>query len=333
MKKIILLGLATLFTLCRIFPLQKKKVVLLCRFPQWGSLGVLGDALEADPRGFRVLRIQNWRKLHTIYHLATAGTIFLNDGFRPLAYFPISKQAKVIQLWHADGALKRWGASAGESFPEAKRYTAVVCASEAIVPHWAEAFGISPARVLPLGSPQIDALRANFAQEKIDGQVVLWAPSFRGDNLAFLPEFDFTKLMQTLPNTTLWVRLHPKMQGHYVLPKGVVDVSDKNLSEIFQHCSRLITDVSSIMVDAAALGLPVVIYAKLDEYSNCDRGFYTNLHAQPPGPIAENFDDLLQLLAQPDNSQAARLNFTKHHAGAADGQSCARIIRTLFSDQ
>jgi|GEM_PF-2284715 len=332
MKKLVLFGLAIFFALCRIFPLQKKKVVLLRRFPQWGSFGVLGDFLEKHTQ-LRVLRIENWRRLSTVYHLATAGTIFLNDGFRPLAYFPVSKKAQVVQLWHADGALKRWGASVGEPFPEAKRYTAVICASDAIVPYWAEAFGVPEDIVLPLGSPRIDHLRecSKQAQAKESAQTVLWAPSFRGDHLMALPEFDFVKFEQCLPNTRLWVRLHPKMQGSYVLPPGVVDVTHENLNEILQHCDCLITDVSSIMVDAAALDLPTVIFAPgFDEYMECDRGFYSDLRALPPGKIAETFEELLRLLDCPDDGARLRNNFAKHHVGTTNGKSCERITEALF---
>jgi len=335
MRKLVLWGLAALFVLCRVFPLNKNKVVLLRRFPQWGSLGVLGDYLAQHTK-LHVLRIAHWRKLSTVYHLATAGTIFLNDGFRPLAYFPISKKVQVIQLWHADGALKRWGASVGEPFAEAKRYTAVVCASQAIVPHWAEAFGVPEELVLPLGSPQADKMLATkkFHVKQSAGQSVLYAPSFRDDDpysMNLLAQFDFEKFRKQFPQTQLYVRLHPKLHGTYTLPGWVTDATNEDLAQLLHGCDCLITDYSSIMVDAAALDFPVILYVHdYENYMKNERGFYVDLRAAPPGPLAETFDELLGLLSQQDNSAQLRQSFVKHHLGELNGSSCENITNALL---
>jgi CDP-ribitol ribitolphosphotransferase len=334
MKKLILIISAIIFTFFRVFPLQKNKIVLLRRFPQWGSIGVLGNALAADPRGFRVLRIERWRRLSTLFHLATAGTIFVNDGFTPLAYFPLSKRARVVQIWHADGALKRWGASVAQPFPEAKRWTHILCASETIRPFWAEAFGVSPERVLPLGSPYADALMQATRPKKAS-QVVLYAPSFRDDDPhseQLLSQFYFAKFKNRLNNAALLVRLHPKIHGKYTLPDWVVDVTNEpDLSEILRRCDCVITDYSSLMLDAAALDIPVFLYTfDYDGYMSCDRGFYVDLREMPPGPITQNFDELLNLLTQPDQNYQLRKTFSAFHLGEIDGHSNKRIIEAFF---
>lgn len=43
--------------------------------------------------------------------LATSKYVFLNDNFFPLAFMNFKKDTKVIQLWHAPGAFKKFGAS------------------------------------------------------------------------------------------------------------------------------------------------------------------------------------------------------------------------------
>ena len=347
MKHIAYFALTALFCLCRILPLQPNKVVLLRRFPQWGSLGVLGEALGQLPR-LRVVRIEHWQRLSTIYHLATAGVIFLNDGFRPLAGFPFSKRAQVIQLWHADGALKRWGGSVGEPFPEARRFTAAICGGESMCAAWAEAFGMPPERVLPLGSPWIDALIAPRDTQALrdafnakhpqckNKRLILYAPSFRENDphsAALLSRFDFTAFQQRFGDEiALLVRLHPKLHGQYTLPPWVVDVTlEPALDNLLRISERLVTDYSSMMTDATALGLPVILYAwDYDDYMSRDRGFYRDLRVLPPGPIVTEFDDLLDLIAKPDDSAPQRAAFARFHLGEPDGKSCERIIQTIF---
>lgn len=322
--------LAVLFVLCRIIPLQPNKVVLLRRFPHWGSLGLLRDYLAMHTK-LRVVPIENWRKLSTIYHLATAGTVFLNDGFSPLAKFPFHKRARVVQLWHADGALKRWGAAAGEPFPESKCYTHVVCACPAIVPHWAAAFGVDETRVLPLGSPTGDALAA--LPRKPEAQTILYAPSFREndtDSQAVLAQFDFARFRKTLPHATLLVRLHPKLHGCYTLPNWVTDATQDDLFELLVRVSCVVTDYSSIMVSAAGADVPVVIYAPdYDDYMAQERGFFADLRELPPGVLVHDFAALLDELAEPRDYAQQRKAFAAHHLGECDGKACARIVQTF----
>ncbi|MCL2194741.1 MAG: CDP-glycerol glycerophosphotransferase family protein [Oscillospiraceae bacterium] len=322
--------LAILFALCRVLPLQRRKVVLLRRFPQWGSLGLVGDYL-AEHTDLRVVRIENWRRLSTIFHLATAGTVLLNDGFSPLAGFRFSKRARVIQLWHADGALKRWGAAAGEPFPEACRYTHVVCATEAIAPHWAAAFGVDESCVLPLGSPTGDALRA---LPRVPEPQVLYAPSFREDDedsAQVLAQFDFKAFRERLPDAKLLVRLHPKLCGRYVLPDWVVDATQDDLFELLARVSCVVTDYSSIMVSAAGADVPVVIFAPdYDAYMASERGFFTDLRALPPGAVVHDFAALLDELAAPGDYAETRRAFVGHHLGACDGGACGRVVAELF---
>ena len=346
MKTLTHLALAAFFLLCRAFPLQPNKVVLLRRFPHWGSLGVLGDALARLPR-LRVVRIERYQRLSTIYHLATAGVIFLNDGFRPLARFRFSRRAQVIQLWHADGALKRWGRSVGDDFPEARRWTSAFCAGASMCAAWAEAFGMPLERIFPLGSPWIDALTAPRDTQALraafntkypqcrDKHLILYAPSFRDNDpnsALLLSRFDFPAFRQRLGgNTALLVRLHPKLHGRYTLPPWVVDVTlEPALDDLLRISDRFITDYSSMMVDAAALGLPVILYAwDYDDYMTRERGFYRDLRALPPGPIVTDFPALLNLLETPDNSAPQRAAFARFHLGEPDGQSCQRIIHHI----
>ncbi|MCL2446219.1 MAG: CDP-glycerol glycerophosphotransferase family protein [Oscillospiraceae bacterium] len=295
MKKL----LAILFALCRVVPLQPKKVVLLRRFPQWGSLGLLGDYLRENT-DLRVVPIEHWRRLSTIYHLATAGTLFLNDGFSPLAKFPFSQKARVVQLWHADGALKRWGAAAGEPFPESHRYTHVICATEAIVSHWAAAFGVAEDKVLPLGSPTGDALMRAQRSDGVLSQV-LYAPSL-GEPVPL-----------DLPN--LHVRHHPKVQPE-----------QESLEDLLCRCCCVITDISSVMVSAAALDIPVILFAP-DEAV-----FFDDIHARAPGAIVHTVDELMDELAAPGDYSRERAAFAAHHLGVCDGGACARIAEELFGE-
>jgi len=349
LKRLACRVLAALFALCRVFPVQKNKAVLLRSFPVWGALEAMEYALRADGR-FRVVKIADWRRPGTLYHLATAGAVFLNNNFNLLAYLPFSKKTRLVQLWHGDGGWKKFGRSADKDAPVLP-YTQVICNCESVRPFWCEAFGLPPARVLPLGSPRLDflarpcdkqALRMKFdvqypqCREK---KLWLYAPTFREnpqENQTLLSHFDFAAFRARFGReAALLVRLHPKMHGLYDLRgTGAVDLTGApDQMDIMRVIDLLITDYCSLCFDAAALDTPVVIYA-FDEarYMSRDRGFYKPLRELPPGPIAGDFSALMERLAAPDSSSAQRAAFRAFHLGEVDGGACGRIIEVLRKD-
>jgi len=339
MRRLVLFAMKIIFTACRVFPVKQHKVVLLKNFPVWGSLGAFGDFLEQQG-GWQTVR-QTPRSPLLLFHLATARAVLLNNNFTPLAALPLSKHTKVVQLWHADGALKQWG---GDENPYP--YDAVICASGHTLPYWAEAFQVPTERVLPLGSPRMDELvrpcNKSTLRTEFDARypackgkrLMLYAPTFRenpAQNAALLSHFDFAKFSENFPDAILLVRLHPKMHGTYQLPAAVIDmIAEPDAAALLRICDCLITDYSSLCVDAAVLDLPVVLY-QFDEadYLANERGFYVPFRTLAPGAIVNTFDELLDSLALPDISKEQRRAFAEFHAGNPDGKSCERILEIL----
>ncbi|MDR2687688.1 MAG: CDP-glycerol glycerophosphotransferase family protein [Oscillospiraceae bacterium] len=346
MKRLAFRALAALFALCRAFPVQKDKAVLLRHFPVWGALEAMEQALRAGGR-FRVIRIADWRRPGTLYHLATAGVVFLNNNFSLLAYLPFSEKTKLVQLWHGDGGWKKWGRSVEPDAPEIP-YTYAVCNCENVRPFWASAFALPPERVLPLGSPRLDMLTRPHdkaaLREKFDARyprckgkkLFLYAPTFRDnpeENLLLLSHFDFAAFRARFgEEAALLVRLHPKMHGLYDLRgTGAIDLTGlPDPADLLRVIDLLVTDYCSLCFDAVALDKPVIIYA-FDEasYMTNDRGFYKPLRELPPGPIANDFPALLEYLAAPDAYAEQRAAFAAFHLGDVDGKSCERIMEAL----
>ena len=97
--------------------------------------------------------------------LATSQYVFLNDNFLPMGKLNFKKEVVITQLWHAEGAFKKFGFDINQ--PEAVRnaeraandkLTYVVCSSEGVRDIYAKAFGISKQQVLNLGAPRCDYL-------------------------------------------------------------------------------------------------------------------------------------------------------------------------------
>lgn len=321
------------------------------------SLGEIEAALK-EQGGCRFLRLSHADlngvgsalRFFTVkaFRLARAKTVFLNDNFMPLGYLDFSKETTVVQLWHAEGAFKRFGLDIDQP-PAVRRrekaanrkLTYVVCSSPDIRSIYAGAFGVAPEQVLPLGSPRADALlkakntadlRAAFDKrypQCAGKKLVLYAPTFREDpawDKTFLDSFDPALLARELgEDHALLVRLHPQVHTARAFP-GAIDVTDHPaVNELTLLCESLITDYSSICMDFALLDKPCFFFAPDLARYEATRSFYFDYRTGVPGPVCETMAELTEAVKRPDDPTLRRA-FCKRNLASVDGGSCARIL-------
>ena len=111
----------------------------------------------------------------------------------------------------------------------------------------------------------------------------------------------------------------------------VSSVKDANLPMIASD--MLVTDFSSIMFDYLSLDRPVIIFADdYDHYMNDARGTYFDLKTNPPGPVTESVEALMEAVARAvdnDDHRALRHDFRDAFAGIEPGdvaEQTARIV-------
>ena len=378
MKKIFYFIYAVIFNFFSIFPLKKNKVVFLSPHNENfnDSLGaVMEEVIRRDE--FRVvlisgrdLKLDRSDVKKTVssvgraisfftvkaYHLATAHYVFLNDNFMPMGKLCFKKNAVITQLWHAEGAFKKFGLDIEQ--PEDVRelekagnakLTYVVCSSEEVAPIYANAFGVSDYKVLPLGSARLDwfgkeinndRLRADFDKKYPmcrGKQLALYAPTFRdntADDERILENFDVTAFNERFGDKyALLIRLHPQVHSNVKIPDGAVDVCDYgNVTELMRLCDFLITDYSSICMDFAIQDKPVYFYAfDLDRYER-DRSFYFDYESYVPGPVAKDFQTLLNLINSTvsETYRMRRYDFNYSNFGTPDGKAAQRIVDRII---
>ena len=285
--------------------------------------------------------------------LARAKYVFLNDTFMPLGLIRFHKDTEVVQLWHAEGVFKKFGLAIPQppqvrqnELAGCRKLTAVVCSSKAAVPYYAEAFGISEDRVLPLGAPRADRLFRPGAEKEAKEallehypalrgkKLVLWAPTFRDDEAAdkTLPEqFDFAAFEARFGQThALLVRLHPQIHAQNRTVKDAVDVTDYlDPTALVLAADMLITDYSSICMDFALLGKPCVFFAFDLAAYKAARDFYFDYESYVPGIVAQDFPALLSALETPP--QAEKLDrFRRFNFDFFDSENTDRVVRAIL---
>ena len=321
---------------------------LLTCFPSEEKSSKLKARFERSLQSIRFLKL-----------FAQSGTLVLTESFLPLYAIKPRKNAKVIQLWHACGAFKKWGYSTldknfGAShktidkFPMHRNYTLVSVSSDEIIPKYMEAFNCGHDRVEALGAPRTDIYfddifvknQRNELNLPKDKKVVLYAPTFRGQNIneAFCPDLNYKMLYKHLKDDfVILTKFHPYAKKKPDIPKELrgfaMDVTDVQIEKLLCAADILVTDYSSVIFEYALLDKPMIFYATdLDSYIN-ERDFYYPYKDFIPGKLVTCQDDLKNALLElrdinyaPSEKVAA---FRAKYMSACDGKSTERIVKWI----
>lgn len=202
---------------------------------------------------------------------------------------------------------------------------------------------------LEVGYPRNDRL-ANATPDQVrearakvgipEGKMaILYAPTHREYHTEYRPALDVEDFADELgPDTVVLSRAH----YFYVRPgatgpalQNVLDVSGyPAVEELYLAADVLITDYSSMMFDYAVLDRPIVIFAPDWATYRTVRGVTFDLLAEPPGAVATNYRDLLDLFAtgayQDDAATKARAHFRGRFCSLDDGRAAERVVSRVF---
>ncbi|MGN0353865.1 MAG: CDP-glycerol glycerophosphotransferase family protein [Muricoprocola sp.] len=340
--------------------LQKQKIekqVLFLSIRKDGELEGNAKALYPYIKGKKVVIAKQLphtyeEEVNMIREITRSKVIITDDYVRDLRYFPLKGKQRVIQLWHACGAFKKFG-QRGTNISKATdrathaQYDAVCVSGEAVRPVYADAFGLDIDKIKALGVPRTDLFFDEKYKKQIRRQifkkypslrfkeVILYAPTFRDigdDRTQFHPELDFGRLSKKLRwNQVFVVCPHPVMKNDIVdkTYKNIKVIRDFSTNEMMFVSDMLITDYSSVIFEYALLKKPIAFYCyDLPIYN---RGFYLNYPEDLPGDVYQTQEELEEFLRDKKKHVADEKHesFVKKYMSACDGHSCERIASLI----
>jgi CDP-ribitol ribitolphosphotransferase len=293
------------------------------------------------------------RLVRGTYLLRTSSLFVVDNAYLPVHVAPHRVGTTVVQVWHAVGALKRFGADTAGGLTEPERsflhhhYDYVVCAGEASRGPYSAALRTPAERVLPLGVARTDFFfdRAALAasRERMlaaypalrEGRVVLYAPTFRGRGRGKRPAsgFDPTAVRAALPaGHVLALKSHPNLDPTLVAASGFDVVIDPalELNEAFAAADVLVTDYSSSIFEWALLRRPLVLLtADLEEYER-DPGLYLDARTELIGERVDRADDIPRAIAEARVDEVTWTAFIGRQVEACDGHASARFVERFL---
>jgi CDP-ribitol ribitolphosphotransferase len=355
--------LAVLGRLFALLPMRDRVVLATARTSRLdGNLLHIHEALRRLRPGFEVALVLEpysyglagkvayaTRLVRGMYLLQTSRLVVLDNAYLPVHVTPHRRATQVVQVWHAEGALKRFGMDAAQppAEPERsflhRRYDWVVTSGEGSRAAWSRAFRTPVERVLALGTPRTDLFfdEAAMAAAKdrivadypaLDGRrVILFAPTFRGRGKAKRPgtPVDVQRLRAALPETDVLVlKSHPNLDQRLVDTSGFDVVIDHrvDLNELLTTTDVLITDYSSSIFDVALLRRRLVLLvADLAEYER-DPGLYLDYRTEMIGTQVVDTDGVIDTIRNDRFDLEPYEAFIQRHLGASDGRASERFV-------
>lgn len=278
------------------------EVVMLVRMVPPGYMAKLGYAMHMFTQ---------------LYHVATARVLILDTYAIIASVLKHKKSLTVIQIWHAMGAFKKFGLSIlgqaegrNERLAHAMRmhqgYDLVLASGEAARAPFAEALGTPIENVVVAPLPRLDRLRdpekAQRTRNRIyaahphlrDAKIALYAPTFRIDGAVSVDVVELTEGLAAAGVHAV-VKLHPLMSANF--GEDVDTARGFTTQDLLYVTDYFITDYSSVLFEAAVLGIPSYFVAPdLDEYL-ASRDFYFDYRNDLPGPVVQDVPELVEAIA------------------------------------
>jgi CRISPR system Cascade subunit CasB len=174
--------------------------------------------------------------------------------------------------------------------------------------------------------------------------VLLYAPTHRDYRRTQRLTLDLERLARSLgPRHVILTRAHHFANGPLHRPGShssarIVDVSaHHSIESLCLASDALITDYSSLMFDYANLDRPIVLHIDDWEAYEAARGTYFDIRAFPPGAIARNDDELIDIFRtghwRGSRSAQLRAAFRDRFCPYDDGHAAERVVRRVFLGQ
>lgn len=247
-----------------------------------------------------------------MWHIASSRVVIVDTYSIPVSCLSHKKDTKVIQIWHALGALKKFGLqSVGKAQGRAEGVSKVLCMhrnydyvlapSKATAEVYCQAFGCGKDNIKILSLPGVDTLLdgKNRRDEFLSlnpgykgKKIVAYIPTFRNDDDVYAQRLYETFLGQS--DYMLVISAHPLSKtvatGKY---KFNGDFSSRDLMKL---CDIIITDYSACAIEGSLLNKPLYFYTPDYDVYTAEQGLNINIKTELSFAVFDNAEELVSAM-------------------------------------
>ncbi|MDR2162844.1 MAG: CDP-glycerol glycerophosphotransferase family protein [Clostridiales Family XIII bacterium] len=312
---------------------------------------------EKDGSRFMANAIANMRMILRQMRALSRARVAVTDGYSiPISILKHRKELTVIQMWHAIGAVKKFGLQTLQAMSDRdKRRAKLLCMhagydffiapSESAARFFAEAFGMSEDKALITGTPYVDALYVGtfnqegdiaaaypeFDENEKAGRplkVVLYVPTYRKDT----PGHDMDKTYERGEGPGA-LRKALGSDGYMVIekkhPVDEVDGSGIYAEELLYAADIVVTDYSSLAFAAALVGKPLYYYIYDIEDYRRSPGLNIDPELEYGRYAARSARAIARLIREKDYDMEYERAFARKYVETYDG-GCTERLKSVI---
>ena len=255
--------------------------------------------------------------LKIMYYLSTSKLCVIDSYCIPVSILKHKKSLKVVQIWHASGAVKKFGyqildKKEGSNSLIAKlmcmhkNYDYVIAPSEITENVFSEAFDVPKDKIARFGLPRLEYIvnpvydKSNEIYKQYpylkDKKNILYIPTFRKNKETNLKELLNYNLDEKKYN--LIIKLHP-LDKTIVPDKYLVDEKIKSF-DLIKIADYIITDYSVLSIEASILDKPIFFYLYDEEEYEKNRGLNINVKKELKSFTSKRFSDIMTKIEKED---------------------------------
>lgn len=296
--------------------MPKLKLVVLCK--------KIGNGIIAKIEYcFYIIKI--------MYYLATSKVCILDGYCIPASILKHKKSLKIIQIWHASAAVKKFGyqildKKEGSNLLVAKlmnmhkNYDYLIAPSNETKKVFAEAFCNDIEKFKLLGLPRLEYISNEIydKSEEIleeyphlkEKETILYVPTFRKNaEINLVEQVIHTKIDESKYN--LIISLHP-LDNTNVPEKYLIDKKYSSF-DLIKIADYIITDYSALSVEASILEKPIFFLLNdFAEYVN-NRGLNIDLKKELPSFVCENFVEIVDKIDKKEYNMKELVKYEKKY--------------------
>ena len=359
------IGLNSIYFFIKLFSRQKNKITMLSKQSDQINLDfeLLIEELQNKYKEIEIKVIckkipKTLKKkiaycfsiMKMLYHIATSKVCIIDGYSIPISILKHRKNLIVIQIWHAMGAIKKFGwqvigkeegsnKSIATVMQMHKNYTNVICTSNVTKKFYKESFQIAEEKILTLGIPKIDYLlgKAGKIEEKVEEIKKAYPHLKEGTTILYVPTFRKGKTIpiEALIKSTeekgyhLIIRLHP-LDETKIEEKYQINNNYKTI-DLLKIADYVITDYSAIAFEAVTLEKPVFFYLyDIQEYEQT-RGLNIDLKQEMPHSTFTKVEDMINIIESRSYYEEELKKFKEKYVETCDTQNTLRIVKYIVN--
>lgn len=251
--------------------------------------------------------------IRDMWELASAHTAVTDTYSVALSCLTHKKSLRIIQIWHASGAVKKFGlqsvgkaqgrdAAVAKAMCMHKNYDVVIAPSRSAATFFCQGFGCSPERIRIACLPRVDLIldgqsrREAFLQqnpEYREKKLLVYLPTFRQNDREYIRQL--AAAFENFPAYALLVSPHPLSRAAGDAAYGFR--GDFSTYDLMKLADGVITDYSACGIEASLLDKPLWFYVPDYEDYRREQGLNIDLEAELGSACFRSAGDLAAAVA------------------------------------